>query len=733
MNRFVRSAGVIALALICCAATGALAAQQPAAASLRGTTHQVAAVPQPSGPAGEARGVLRDAPLVVLYDQTDNGSGASYTAQNFETGYDAYDAMGADDFVIPGGDGWEIQEVYVGGGYWNGFGPITSANVWFYQDAGGLPGAQVFAALAAPIVDAGGPVTITLSPPATLPSGHYWMAIQGNLDFAVGGQWGWEGRLVQSNDPGLFQNPGNGFGTGCVTWAPLSTCLAVADLDWVFSLSGIHAGFGCNTPAEGFEAGVPPSGWSVVSLEPTGPVWGNLAGCGEGGNYTNGSGDVACVSSDIFGIGEFDTELRTPVLDLSPWVTAQLTYTASYANFAGSDFFDVDISTDGGATWGNLLSWNEDHGGFRLPPGEDVVLDLAAYAGLPNVQLRWHYYDPNTGDFDWYTEIDNVALACTALLPPEIEVAPTALASTQAPDEVVVLPMDISNLGEADLVWSIGEEPGGASPAVGELLNQPPNQVNGLFSDSACSLCGTGQQSIAENFVVSADTTINTIRVWTGYFSTDTPLATDLITVNVLADAGGAPGALVYTESPIAYTRVQTGVVLFGVHEWEHTLTPVAPIPLTAGTYWIEMFNNTSAGPDDFFWETGNPDGVNGIVGSAWATTTPGATWNLDGATDLAIQLDGFVPCASPADVPWLSVSETGGTTAGGATTPIDVSLDSTGLTAGDYSANLCVSSNDADEALIAVPVALTVFEDSMPFLDGFETGDTSQWSMAVP
>ena len=46
------------------------------------------------------------------------------------------------------------------------------------------------------------------------------------------------------------------------------------------------------------------------------------------------------------------------------------------------------------------------------------------------------------------------------------------------------------------------------------------------------------------------------------------------------------------------------------------------------------------------------------------------------------------------------------------------------------YEGLLCVNSNDPDTPLVEVPVALTV--DSMPFLDGFETGDASRWSVSV-
>jgi hypothetical protein len=721
--------GAIALGSAVLLATAVSAAQSSTGAASLATARGTAvksAVPQRSGPAGAIHAVPRNAPYDVLYDQTDNSSGAAYTAQDFESAYDAYDAEAADDFVVTGT--WTIQQIYIGGGYWNGTGPAPAVNVWFYQDSAGLPGTEVYSALNVPAVDDGvGNLTATLGAPAVLPAGHYWMGIQARMDFATGGQWGVTARTVQSNDAAAWRNPGNGFATGCTSWAGFMTCLGAAGPDLLFRLEGTSGTFYCNAPTEGFESGIPPS-WQVVDNAGNGVVWGSLADCGEAGNYTNGSGDVACASSDIAGTVEFDTELRTPVFSLDGVATAQLSYTANYQNLAGSDFLDLDISSDGGSTWSPLLSWNEDHGAFRAQPGEDVAYDLSAYLGMSNLMLRWHYYDPNSGDWDWYAQVDDVALACSVQAPPDIDVNPTALTSTLPPDGTETQTLDISNLGEADLVWSIDEA--SAAPAAGALLNQPPNGSNGLFADSACGLCPTGQQSIAENFTIAAPTSITSIKIWSGYYSSDTPLDPDLITIQVLADAGGAPGAVMYTESPVAYTREQTGVVLFGVHEWKHTLTPAVPIALGAGTYWLEIFNNSAAGPDDFFWETGNVDGVHGIPGSGWAQETPGVTWNLDGATDLALQLDG--PCDNPADVTWLSESPNSGTTGMGATTPVDVTFDATGLTPGDYAANLCINSNDPDEPLTVVPALLTV-SDTMPFFGDFETGDTSQWSFVVP
>jgi hypothetical protein len=75
---------------------------------------------------------------------------------------------------------------------------------------------------------------------------------------------------------------------------------------------------------------------------------------------------------------------------------------------------------------------------------------------------------------------------------------------------------------------------------------------------------------------------------------------------------------------------------------------------------------------------------------------------------------DGGSGCV-PADLPWLSVTPTGGTTNPGSIDAVDVVLDSTGLIAGTYNATLCLNSSDPDTGpgngtgLVRVPVTLTV------------------------
>ena len=73
-----------------------------------------------------------ETPLVVLYDQNNNAGSQSTSSQNFETGFDNFDDFLGDDFVVPAGQAWNVNQIAANGVYFNGAGPATSFNVLVY-------------------------------------------------------------------------------------------------------------------------------------------------------------------------------------------------------------------------------------------------------------------------------------------------------------------------------------------------------------------------------------------------------------------------------------------------------------------------------------------------------------------------------------------------------------------------------------------------------------------------
>jgi hypothetical protein len=227
-----------------------------AVATLTGSTAAAAssqpAVSAPAVDRGPAKAITLDnwgewAPAAILYNQLDNPGANAINSQNFEAAYDAYDDFGADDFVIPANTSWTIKGVGVNGLYFNGPGPAASFNVFFHQDAGGLPAdpPKVSKLNLSYTEDPLGTFKIPIVPALTIPASpnprHVWVSVQANLDFAggLGGQWGWADRSVLSNSPSAWKNPGGGFGV-CPNWAPMAGCVGVADPDFQFLLVGTH-------------------------------------------------------------------------------------------------------------------------------------------------------------------------------------------------------------------------------------------------------------------------------------------------------------------------------------------------------------------------------------------------------------------------------------------------------------------------------------------------------------
>ena len=329
---------------------------------------------------------------------------------------------------------------------------------------------------------------------------------------------------------------------------------------------------------------------------------------------------------------------------------------------------------------------------------------------------------------------------CT--LEPVIVVSPLSLFAEQPVDTITSQQLQICNEGPTPLEWSLTEVPDTKSdwvspapstnkpfainksanvtrdpsviynptkPTSEVLLDQAPNGANGIFIDAACENCGTGMQVVAENFALETTTSLEQIVFWTGYFPSDIPIDPDLIRVIIHQDAAGLPGTVVYDESNVSYSRSQTGIILFGVHEWVHTLTLAAPVALSAGNYWVEIYNTTGVGDNtNFFWEAGDPDTLGrGLFDSAYAFETPGVTWNYPNGYEMAFQLIGTIGPVT--DIPWLSEDPTSGIVDPFACSLVDVSFNSDGLTPGLYTGELDVNSNDPVTPVVPVDVSLNV------------------------
>jgi N-acetylneuraminic acid mutarotase len=159
---------------------------------------------------------------------------------------------------------------------------------------------------------------------------------------------------------------------------------------------------------ERFNSGSTPSGWTVVDNMNNGEEW-TFTDPENQPNNTGGSGLFAVINSDFYGPdGEQDTELRSPVLDFSSQSTVHVEFDTDFHYYGfPPEVGDVDVSSDGGSTWTNVLTYQDQD--TRGPHHED--LDVSSLAGnQASVMVRFHYYN---AIYEWWWQVDNVKIGAT--------------------------------------------------------------------------------------------------------------------------------------------------------------------------------------------------------------------------------------------------------------------------------------------------------------------------------
>ncbi|GMU80234.1 MAG: hypothetical protein AMXMBFR47_01050 [Planctomycetota bacterium] len=174
-------------------------------------------------------------------------------------------------------------------------------------------------------------------------------------------------------------------------------------------------------------------------------------------------------------------------------------------------------------------------------------------------------------------------------------------------------------------------EGGGTNPII---LQNLPTRATGAFSDADSS--GFTRRVRAENFTLTIGQFVESVTIWGAYFN-DGNAGNDSFTVIFHSNAGGLPGPALRTISNAAFERVLTGRAIQGRPEHQITFAIDPPLPLAAGSYFIEIFNNTVGNPSNWVWGSSEYVTPTGFVQSNEA---PGQNWNQgSGAYDLAIEI----------------------------------------------------------------------------------------------
>ncbi|MFY9551915.1 MAG: carboxypeptidase regulatory-like domain-containing protein [Thermoanaerobaculia bacterium] len=236
----------------------------------------------------------------------------------------------------------------------------------------------------------------------------------------------------------------------------------------------------CNAPGYGlavdglsqsFDGGALPPGWNIVN-NASGAGWSIHTGpdpCGLfGGNDTGGSGPFALVNSHCDGEVSEDTELITASVNMSALSSVQIRFRQDFngGSPAFGELADVDVSTDGGVNWTNVLHQTVAVAG----PNTQAVDVTALAAGQANVRARFHYY--NAFAALWW-QVDDVILGQTSCAP--------------SPGGLVVGNVLDANTGTGLNGGTVQNVGGGPSAKTFDTLQDPaqPDGLYVLFSESA--------------------------------------------------------------------------------------------------------------------------------------------------------------------------------------------------------------------------------------------------------
>ncbi len=335
----------------------------------------------------------------------------------------------------------------------------------------------------------------------------------------------------------------------------------------------------------------PPAGWSIVdNVSGNSLIW-NLDSAYGDGNYTGGSGHAADVNSDKNSNVPYDAELRSPALNLNTFTSTLLSYKLNYQHYI-SDVLDVDISTNGGASWTNLRHFITDQG-LDSSLGTSDTINLSAYVTQTNVILRWRYYAVNSKPWDWYAQIDQVRLGQQPQCVPQA--GGLVVGNTyRANDLLPLIGVQVTN--DSDRSFT-------------STATVDPNVADSFYT--LFSLAGSRVFTGTKYNYLAAVTTTNVVQSSTVRQDLYLPSAPDL-SINKFGPSFAQPGNL------ISYTLVYTNAGVFTATNV--LITDTLPISITASVPTTWNIGTLSGGSGGVIILTATLDSQ--LSGSTWLTNT---------------------------------------------------------------------------------------------------------------
>jgi hypothetical protein len=347
---------------------------------------------------------------------------------------------------------------------------------------------------------------------------------------------------------------------------------------------------------------------------------------------------------------------------------------------------------------------------FRVPAGATRTLHVVIDTLSQPPDGSWRFgkvvLRPTTGN----TPTLRLPVA-VSVQPPAIAFVPAQLSPSLPAGSSTIANLRIDNVGGSALDYSVVTSGTGARV----LANVARGAVSTGYRSTSYTdpaTAGLAAQFAAEDFAL-AQTTRLTSLFTEGFTSSnqELPAVATSITWSVFPDDGGKPAGDPLTTPNLAtwsYTSAPTapGVSTVGRNIGLDLAAAGQDVSLAPGRYWLVVSVRTSLA-NRWVWfasESGSPPfmaasvSVNGVA-SGWAPVTDFA--------GLSMRITGLVPCGAP----WIGPPRNApsGVLEPDASRTLRFPIDAGGLTAGQYTGNICVASNDPNLPRAAAPVVLTV------------------------
>lgn len=299
-----------------------------------------------------------------------------------------------------------------------------------------------------------------------------------------------------------------------------------------------------------------------------------------------------------------------------------------------------------------------------------------------------------------------------AVQPPAIS-APTTISTTTAATRTGSAEFKLTNPGGATTTFALNRTGTAERNAV---TNSDVGIASGFRSTTYTDPANAGSQAqyAADDFDVAEPTTLTNIRT-TGFVVSNAPLSTAAtnLTFSIYPDASGLPAGNPQTNAAAAVwtfttTPAGAGVTVTGPNVIALNLQAAGQnVALAPGRYWLVVNTRGTFANRFAHYGSNQSSGSAGFASITIATNGTGNWVANPSFPGLSMRVDGNVPCGGAS---WMARRfPASGSILPGRSQDASLLITAGGLTAGTFTSNLCLDSNDPTRPAIAVPVTLTV------------------------